>query len=191
MTRLLLNAIIALQIVAWSGLARYAWGQEDGAATTSEANPVPLLMPPAPGRVGPPTSTVIVTSTPVLLPNPTRALGQNDTTNTSELELISIDFDYTEDSKLPKIQLTLSSRTKFTLQKLSRKTYVLEIPGCMLKSEHLMLPHYPPQDFKGINMIRSKPTKTGVEIQIAVEKDAKIVAIGQDRQILIMNSAKH
>jgi hypothetical protein len=100
-------------------------------------------------------------------------------------QLSAIEFHYHTKDKTPLLKFVLSERPVFTLVKNSNSRYTVSIPDCTLGKDYLSLPHFPPHNFRGFQMISAKSRKGKTEITISVDKGATLISYVRDTSIFL------
>jgi hypothetical protein len=96
-----------------------------------------------------------------------------------------ISFERDQSSQVMMIKISLSQRTPYTLSRTGQRAYRLALPETIFADENLTLPHFPPQDFKGITLVNPERGNGQVEFFIGVERDIKLASFAHDNEIWI------
>lgn len=101
------------------------------------------------------------------------------------LKVSGIGFERDKTSQIPMIKISLSQRTPYTLSRTGQRAYRLAIPGATFAEEHLTLPQFPPQDFKGVTLVNPEKGNGQVEFFIGVDRDTKLASFSNENEIWI------
>lgn len=96
-----------------------------------------------------------------------------------------IAFERDPSSQVMMIKISLSQRTPYTLSRTGQRAYRLALPQTIFADENLTLPHFPPQDFKGITLVNPERGNGQVEFFIGVERDIKLASFAHENEIWI------
>ncbi len=88
--------------------------------------------------------------------------------------LKNVVFQTTSDNIQSTIAVSLSELGAYDLKQASESRYVLELPNTRLRAEHLNLPQYPPDSFKGFVYIKAEETETASLVIIVVDPGIKL-----------------
>jgi len=119
------------------------------------------------------------------LKNTEKNIEKNTQPKAKNLQISNINFTKENPSKTSMIQITLNQKSPFTLVRTGQRAYRLTIPGAAFSEEHLTLPHFPPQDFKGVTLVNPEKGNGQVEFFIGVDRNIKLSSFSNDNQILI------
>lgn len=81
----------------------------------------------------------------------------------------SIVFQTTAEKMQSSMVISSSQAVSYTIHQISKSEYELVIPNTKLKGEHLKLPQYPPDSFKGFLYFTASDDASGTRIKIQVE----------------------
>ncbi len=101
------------------------------------------------------------------------------------LKVSAIGFERDKNSQIPMIKISMTQRTPYTLTRTGQRAYRLTIPGATFAEEHLTLPQFPPQDFKGVTLVNPEKGNGQVEFFIGVDRDTKLASFSNDNEIWI------
>lgn len=94
-------------------------------------------------------------------------------------------FDYLEPGHVPVIRIVLIHRPQFSFLKESEHVYKVVISNAALKESYLELEQFPPQDFRGFNVVLPKTRGQDTIIAIGVSKGTALRSFTKDSEILI------
>ncbi|MGI6524266.1 MAG: AMIN domain-containing protein [Bdellovibrionota bacterium] len=128
-------------------------------------------------------------ATPSARPEPqiTETLKEKPSpTSSSKIALNAILFNH-DANGAPLLAFNLTAKSRFSLNKTGEKEYTLSIQNCTVEKEHLKLPYFPPQDFKGLTLIQVTDTENEAKLNIKIhtEVNTKITALPSGTEILI------
>jgi len=142
-----------------------------------EATASPTVTPGFLGTAGQtPTHTpesVLATEMPTMSPTPELRTEQKG------CFLKAIVFDKSEGSVL---KLQMNEISDFKLSK-DKDFYFLSIQNCGVAGEHLLLPHYPPEGFPGVNALKASVEEDELKLRIFVARGTKLNAVRKRDEI--------
>lgn len=112
-------------------------------------------------------------------------LSKSDRQVVGTPQVNKIAFEKDPASKVIMIKISLSQRTPYTLSRTGQRAYRLALPGTIFADENLTLPHFPPQDFKGVTLVNPERSNGQVEFFIGVERDIKLASFANENEIWI------
>jgi hypothetical protein len=134
------------------------------------------------------TKTLVETPSAATAPAQVAALN-NLTTSERQVagtpQVNKIAFERDPASNVMMIKISLSQRTPYTLSRTGQRAYRLALPGTIFADENLTLPHFPPQDFKGVTLVNPERSNGQVEFFIGVERDIKLASFANENEIWI------
>lgn len=187
----------------------YSTSQQDNVflLLVNEASDIMQLQKP----VDAPTPAPSVTPTPqltaaptvpaqpeIVTPEPSPSLSQEAATvsppvsatpaslESPALSLLGIVFDKGPDLAL---RLQLSAESGFSLTR-EKEYYLLSIRGCTVSGQHLLLPHYAPEGFSGINVVKSDASGSDLMIRLYAPRSTRLSAFRNGNEIWVRASQK-
>ena len=82
------------------------------------------------------------------------------------------------------LRLLLWKEPTFKLSK-DKKFYTLTIPDCVPSGRHLVLAHYPPENFTGVNAVQVAYKDKETVLTIYVERGTKLNAYRSENEIIV------
>jgi hypothetical protein len=192
------NAAKSMELTATAKKeAAIALNNAQGTAATSNLAPLSELSPAqihakeenalAPkGRLD--SKTLVESQSQIQAPSQAAALNTMNNSNRQVIgtpQVNKISFERDQSSQVMMIKISLSQRTPYTLSRTGQRAYRLALPETIFADENLTLPHFPPQDFKGITLVNPERGNGQVEFFIGVERDIKLASFAHENEIWI------
>ena len=103
-----------------------------------------------------------------------KAVAPNGTKGEVESIIKSIVFQTTAEQMQSSMVISTSNPVNYSIDHTSKTSYELKIPGAKLKGDHLKLPQFPPDSFKGFLYFQASEVEAGVHIKIEVEENVNL-----------------
>lgn len=133
------------------------------------------------------TTTPITTTSLTTVSTTIAVLKKEEHSKQSGVELKSIFFQVTENTRLPAVVFTVPGLKSYALNKLTEELYELVLDNSYLKGKHLELPQFPPDSFKGFAVINAADdkVKNKIIVKIYVDEGTKLFTYYTDDQLWV------
>lgn len=126
------------------------------------------------------TSPGIVEEEATLTPSPSPSIIAVDTASACALSEIIFD----KETQGGILRLVVNQSTSFKLTR-DKTLYVLNLSGCTVTGQHLLLPHYPPEGFPGIDALKASIEDENIVVRIFAERGARLNAFRNGLEIWV------
>ncbi|MBP9837420.1 MAG: hypothetical protein KBC84_01770 [Proteobacteria bacterium] len=116
------------------------------------------------------------------LPNTQTAVTEG---SKSGIAVSSIYYQVTENTKLPAVAIDAPNLKSYALTKITPELYELTMEDAHLAGNHLSLPQFPPENFRGFSVVVAREEKSKVVLKIFVEDGTRLFPFIANNQLWI------